>query len=180
LTIAVGLVKFDAFLIDRGVDPASRWVLARWGKSCFWLERQAYAMAVASYVLWTVLSILDRWPVPTPGDMLVTGSQILVCLILWVVCRGMVRQSERRERRMRQGWINETRVRQPYQRLLILAVTAWICGIYLSPDPFRVRDVFVIGYFVLLSAGRYLAAGTPPPPSREEKAAPAGLRPVPQ
>jgi hypothetical protein len=180
LTIADGLVKFDAFLIDRGVDPVSHWVLARWGKSCFWLERQAYAMAVASYVLWTILSILDGWPVPAPGSMLVTGCQILVCLILGVICRGMVRQSERREWLMRRGWINETRVRQPYQRLLILATTAWIAGIYLTPDPFLVRDVFAIGYFVLLSVGRYLAAGTPPPPAREEKAIPAGLRPVPQ
>jgi hypothetical protein len=176
MALADLLIKFDDFVIERVADPFVRWVLRRWGKSCFWLEKQAYAMSFAAYVLWVILFRLDNAdkPLLDPWEAVVTALQISFCFILLLKGRSLFRDIDKREARMREGWLNENRILEPYQRLYIMAMAVCMCGFYLSIDPFTAKEVCFMLFFILLSAAAYLSACTPPPPTRESEEVPNG------
>ena len=175
------LVKFDDFLIDQVVEPPVRWVQVHWGKSCFWLEKQAYVLAFACFIIWIILYIVDSGHSAWAGlGVPITVSQILSGIMMGFYGRLMFWQIDRREQKMREGWINEVRFTHVFQRLFALMATVAMPWFILSFVSIGLAEVFNILYFVFLVLALYLGACTPLPPHREKKAAPSfGMKTVP-
>lgn len=172
--------KFDDFLIDRVAEPATHWVLARWGKSCFWLEKQTYGIAFAAFILWVSLWVFDSGSrgLIHPFEMAVNAVMIAACFVMWNLGRMIFRSIDLREIRLRQGSPNDFRFSNRYQRLFLIGIVGAMDSYYLSGQSVGAKEICSMVYFTLLPVAGYLAACTPPPPSRKKNEVPAGMQPA--
>jgi hypothetical protein len=173
------LLRFDDFLIDRGIDPFIAWFFIRFGRTCFWLEKLILTMSVAAHVVWTILIVFEIMmrAVPSASDTMLVSFYTLFSFIIVCIGKMISKEIDQREVRMRQGWINEIRIKRPYERIWTLGISAVVIG-WMILIPFRISNIFIISYFALLTAQRFLAAATPPPPDQIRSEIPAGVEPA--
>lgn len=171
-------VALDRLLLDGVAQRIADWVQIRWGKTCFWLQKQTVTLAFALYVLWAILDSIQRPLDVDTWSVIFAGFKLASVVLLLAIGPSLYRMIDAQEEQvLNSRQANPRRVRDVFVRLNMVFVAAVSDIVYLAgPDPFRLDNYAFAGYMTTLAAVGYFAACTPRPPAPAVRSAVPSLR----